>query len=64
MAIKISGTTVIDNSRNISNVPTATITTLNSTTVNGTTVKTSSLKDGSDRVFTVKNAAGTIVWGG
>jgi len=37
MAIQISGTTVIDNSRNVTNVQTVTASTVTTTTINATT---------------------------
>jgi|688.fasta_scaffold08783_17 hypothetical protein len=53
MAVKISGTTVIDDSRNITNILTAT----------SNTAVITYLQDSSNRTLKILNAAGTVVWG-
>lgn len=53
MAIKINGTTVIDNSRNLVNVQTANVTTVIATT----------LQDDSGRTLRILDTANNVVWG-
>jgi hypothetical protein len=54
MAIKISGTTIIDDSRVMSNIASANIV---------GTMKSAGLLDSSNRTLTIRNSANTVVWG-
>lgn len=59
MAIKINGTTVIDNSRNLTNILTAT-----ANTVSANTASIATLQDSSGRTLQILDTANNIVWGG
>lgn len=53
MAIKVLGTTVIDDSRNITNILTAT----------ANTAVVTYLQDSSNRTLKILDSTGTVVWG-
>jgi len=78
MAIKVQGTTVIDDGRNIGNIDTADVATMliGGATDNGTDllqvngsilttgITTSSLKDSSGRILQILDENDNVVWGG